>query len=456
MKTQKDVNSYTYTPVYGTNRREGNYPSGPSTSETGAVIVHRKLVRSTGQWKPGEGKRKPEQPYVNTLQQYSPVRGTIVAFERDTGYGEHKHTFTGYRDGSFTEGFNTAMIPAWQGGSVSSFPAWDDLGVNPDLLSQAETKALNKLDQFAPSRGDASVDFAVAAGERRETGRMLKDATFGVLNLARACAGFSSKRGGWEFGAADALRSAFGINVHPAELRRRYGRRMRRLETASLRGEITRGALTASLMADMWLTYRLGVTPLMSELDGLYNIVKHQPADPSNFTFKVSARHYRERGGLTERGIDYKSSGKQQFFVQELHGYTVTLCAAPNKQSMSKLTQFGLDNLPASIWELTTFTFVVDYFVNVGDFLQALNVPKRFEFVDGSWTQRIVRIYSMVLSGPGTKARGFASTDHMHRHVYGTFPVPMPPLSLNGEDLTLKRFVTMAALAVVKLRKLLQ
>lgn len=231
---------------------------------------------------------------------------------------------------------------------------------------------------------------------------------------------------------------------------------MKRLETSLLRKEITRGVLTASLMADMWLTYRLGVTPLMSELDGLYNIVKHQPADPSNFTFKVTARHYRERGGLQERGLDYKSSGIQQFFVQELHGYTVTLCAAPNKQSMSKLTQFGLDNLPASIWELTTFTFVVDYFVNVGDFLQALNVPKRYEFVDGSWTQRIVRQYSTVLSGPGSKARGFASLDHTHRHVYATFPVPIPPLSMNGEDLTVKRFLTMAALAVVKLRKLLQ
>lgn len=455
MKTQKNINTSVSTPVYGTHKREGNYPANWGTSQTGTNIYRRILSRSTGVWKPGDG-RKPEQAYRNTLAQYAVPHGTVIAFERNIGYGEHKHTFTGYVGSGFQDGFQGSMVPAHHGGSVASFPAFDSEGVDPDLLSQAEVKALNKLDQFSFEKGDASVDFAVAAGERRETARMLASASLGVLNLARAVSGFSGRGLQWEFGVANVIRDAFGVNVSPARLARKYARRRKNLAEKTLRGEIGKGAATASLMADVWLTYRLGVTPLMSELDGLYNISQQKAYQRENWSFRVSARHYRERGGVATRGIDYKKSGIQEFYANELHGYTCTLVAAPVKKELDRLAQFGLDNLPGTIWELTTFSFVVDYFVNVGDFLQSLNVRKRFEFIDGSWTQRIVRQYSTVLSGPGTKARGFCSFDHMQRRVYSTFPVPIPPLSLSGEDLTIKRFLTMASLSIVKLRKLLQ
>lgn len=453
MKTQKDINSAVYQRAYGSHRREGNYPANWGTYETGMNYEIRVLTRSTGKWKPGDG-RKPEQPYQNTHIQYRVPHGNVAAFERNWGDGEHRHVFSGHVGQTFQDGFQGSLVPAHHGGSVASFPDVGFLGVNPDLLSQAEVKAYNKLD--ALPRGDATFDAATAAGERRETARMLASATAGTLNLGRAVSGFSGRGRQWEWGVSEVLRDAFGVGVHPARLRRKYQNRIRKLEKSTLRGEMTRGAATASLMADIWLTYRLGLTPLMSELDGLYNIIKHQPADFSNFTFKVTARHYRERGAMQARGLDYKSSGRQEFYVNELHGYTVTLVAAPTQAAMDRLTQFGLDNPASTIWELTTLSFVVDYFVNVGDWLQALNVPKRFQFIDGSWTQRIVRQYSTHMFGPGSQARGVATCDHTRRFVYDKFPVPTPPLSLNGEDLTVKRFLTMASLAIVKLRKLLQ
>ncbi|DAD50667.1 maturation protein, partial [ssRNA phage SRR6960799_11] len=453
MKTQKDLNTTNYTDVYVHHQREGNYPADFGTYHSGTNYEVRVLTRSTGIWKPGGG-RKPEQPYQNTRIQYRVPHGKVVAYERNRGYGEGRHVFNGSVGTFFQDGFIGTLVPAHHGGSVASFPDISSLGVNPDLLSQAEVKCYNKLD--ALPRGSALFDAAVAAGERRETARMLMSAVYGTLNLARAVHGIGGRGRQWEWGVSEVLKDAFGVNVHPARLRRRYQNRLRKLKKSTLAGEITRGVATASLMADMWLTYRLGVTPLMSELDGLYNIVKHQPADPSNFTFKVTARHYRERASMQQRGTDYKSSGRQEFYASELHGYTVTLVAAPTEAVTDTLSQLGLDNPAGTIWELTTLSFVVDYFVNVGSFLQALNVPKRFKFVDGSWTQRIVRTYSTSMIGPEANARGVATCDHTRRFVYEQFPVPIPPLSLNGEDLTAKRFLTMAALAVVKLRKLLQ
>lgn len=453
MKTQKDINSYSYTPRYLTHRREGNYPANYGTYQQGGAEERRLLIRSTGKWKPGDG-RKPEQPYTNSHAISNPLMGSVVAYQRNTGYGEFRHVFNGsLHNKGFWEGFSGDMNPAAHGGSVASFPVYNATGLNPDLLSQAEVKAYGKLDAFSPEKGDASVDVATAFGERRETGQLLMGAATGVLNVARVISGFD--RHGWEFGLANALKSSFGVDVHPAELRRRYRRRAKRLSERSLKNEVTRGVAVATLMADVWLTYRLGVTPLMSELDGAYQALQDTRITPDQFMFRVSARHYRERGGLQKRPIDYKSSGIQEFYCFELHGYTVTFVACPHKGEIDKLARLGLDNLASTVWNLTTLTFVLDYLVSIGDWLEALNTPKRYVFQDGSWTQRIVRQYSTVLIGPEAKGRGHCTLDHTKRHVYTSFPVPIPPLSLNGEDLSLKRLLTMAALAVVKVRKLL-
>lgn len=236
-------------------------------------------------------------------------------------------------------------------------------------------------------------------------------------------------------------------------MRKIAARKKKLSDSRGLVKEVLRGALISSLIADIWLSYRLGISPLMSELGGAYNITQQEPYDIDKYTFKVSARHFRQRQSIAYGPLDYRGGKGQSFSCQELHGYTCTLVASPMSGEIDRAAQFGLDNLPATAWELTTLSFVVDYFVSIGNFLEALNVPKRFEFVDGSWTQRISRSYDSILVGPGTKASGAAFCSHTKRTVYTTFPVPIPPLSLNGQDLTVERFLTMASLAVVKLRK---
>jgi len=452
VKSKKDISKSSTALAYA---MQQTYSTAGTLTETKSVAAgvdqyQRTLTRSVGLWKPGQG-RKPQQPYTNTEAMLHVPRGTVNAYVK-SGSREYRMSFSGAIGMTFIQGFDGSMVPSAFGGSVKSFPMFHHKGVNPDLLSQAEVKCYNKLDQFSPER-EQKVDVSVAVGERRETARLLKDCALGILNLAKVVSGFSSRSGRWEFGLADAMRESFGVNVHPAELRRRYRRRLQKL-SGPRKSEILKGALTASLVADLWLTYKLAYTPLMSELGNAISAVTQKVADRDAYTYTVSARHYVQRGSMATRPIDYRSSGVQEFYVTELHGYTVTFVAAPSKRDMDRMAQLGLDNPLATAYELTTLSFVLDYFVNLGNFLEALNVPKRFEFIDGSWTQRIVRQYSTVFIGPEAKARGHASLDHTQRKVYSTFPVPIPPLSLSDRDLTAAQFLTLASLAVVKIRKL--
>lgn len=457
MKTSKDVDSTVYTPVYGRVAREGLYPDPGNWLQRGSNGDVRKLIRSVGVWKAGDG-RKPEQPYVNTKHTYRQINGTVRCRAPELYNPKGAlYIFTGAINSSLpSNGFYPGMSPSGMGGSVKSFPDWPSVGVNPDMLSQAEVKAYKKLDTFSLEKGDASVDFAVAAGERRETGRLLAGAAQGVLTLAKTvAAGFDNPRD--VDSITNVLSQVFGAKPtakSKRQLKRMIAERRARLKRSGF-NQVLKGVLISSLVADVWLMHRLAVTPLLSELEGSLNILHQKVGLRDNWVYKVTARHYVNRSSVATKPIDTFNSGVQSFSCMELHGYTVTLVAAPLQGDIDRMAQLGLDNPLATLWELATLTFVVDYFVSVGDYLEALNVPKRFEFIDGSWCQRIVRLYGNLLVGDGTKASGVCSTDHTKRVVYQTFPVPIPPLSLSGKDITLNRFLTMAALAVAKTRKLL-
>jgi hypothetical protein len=47
--------------------------------------------------------------------------------------------------------------------------------------------------------------------------------------------------------------------------------------------------------------------------------------------------------------------------------------------------RFGLTNPAAVVWELTTLSFVVDWFIPIGDYLSALDADVRFDHLGGSW-----------------------------------------------------------------------
>jgi hypothetical protein len=118
----------------------------------------------------------------------------------------------------------------------------------------------------------------------------------------------------------------------------------------------------ASDVSSVWLEYHFGWAPLVQDID---SAVKVLASNPPPLKVRASGRY-------TEV-IDYGNRNPYQHLYQGLYRCRVLIgadCYVSNP-NLALATQLGLVN-PASVaWELIPFSFVVDWFTNVGSFLDS-------------------------------------------------------------------------------------
>lgn len=127
------------------------------------------------------------------------------------------------------------------------------------------------------------------------------------------------------------------------------------------------GASPKKSFASNFLEYHFGWEPLVKDIYDALEVV----SDPlKSFTM--------ERAGASERfsgpySINYGSVSQIGYAAES---YTVTMGCQINAirdQYMHSLEQFGLINPAVILWELVPFSFVVDWFGNVGSVLSSLS-----------------------------------------------------------------------------------
>jgi len=390
-----------------------------------------------------------EKPYLRLDLRVSGVAGKIIVGDggrgRDHRYtmfvGSHPWDGTSFATDSDNVStriqypFGRNVIEQHRGGSIP--------GVNPDLLSQAEVKCYNKLRN---TREPDAVQLDIWYGERRETARLFQEVAESVWNVAKAIARK-------DYRASARALSAFGISATAHG----EARRLRRVERL-LRNELKRAPSAARRtlrgVEDAALTYNLGLSPLMQDL-----VSAHQRLLRGDLDFgtriKAVARHSILQDGTSLWKSD-NGSVSCTSTLSYVHGYTVTLVARPVKSDLARLASLGLTNPAATVWQLARFTFLIDYIVSIGPFLDALHTPMAFEFVEGSYTRRIRRIITCRIDSRGGSVAegGRENLDFTQRSLYGSFPVPIPPLSLNGKDQSVTHAVNAGLIALKEFRKL--
>lgn len=143
-------------------------------------------------------------------------------------------------------------------------------------------------------------------------------------------------------------------------------------------------------IAGKYLEYVYGWKPLVQDVYSLYELARHgfvkdlvlHSKGSSHQQGRNAEKHYVNVSDQTETW---------QEFVEERTRVTCHLWARldPNWQGARAFNQLGLLNPYSLVWELTPWSFVVDWVLPIGSVLSALSSIAGLIFIDGSIASRV-------------------------------------------------------------------
>lgn len=211
-----------------------------------------------------------------------------------------------------------------------------------DLNLRASRKLLSRI-----KNQDFSAPVAVAEG--RKTIRMIADI---VTQVARA--GLALRRGNFR-GAADAL----GVSPRGGALKRsRY-----------------------QSLANNWLELQYGWQPLLSDVYGLAQYLEKSKAYKKREVITSVVHRQVHETALYKGDTAWTTEVKESTYTVK---YVVYFSEDDVVQTSTAL---GLGNPAAVAWELVPFSFVVDWFLPIGSFLENLDATVGRVFVKGCVTE---------------------------------------------------------------------
>lgn len=277
----------------------------------------------------------------------------------------------------------------------------------------------------------------VFLGELRETSRLFVDT---VLSLARFLG---------------SIRKFRRIRTYTRE-RGRTRRKTQTVYKASWRGV----EKTASSLGGLWLLYRYGILPAIADLRDSFQLLrKHLNAFDGRTSVKSPPRTARStvlrrlNPGTVITEMSTRTWFKAWFTPPSSYSQLLAHFA----------DQLGLQSKAQIAWELTTLSFVVDWFVDIGGYLEALNQPAGFTILTVE-ENHFTRI-SQTIDPNGTyttaskstvSSSGGRSTEDVVKWSRYTVPYPVPRRPGFSPDLNPKRITDALALLVGNYRRALR
>jgi len=184
--------------------------------------------------------------------------------------------------------------------------------------------------------------------------------------------------------------------------------------------------------SDMWLAYSYGLRPLLADVHAaLFLLEKGYQSAPKPIEVKASsfarvgpAFVHSDSGYYHGGAAGYiQTRGSVRFFV--------------DNPIFRTLDQCGLVNPLSVVWELVPYSFVVDWFLPVGQFISGISPPQGVSFVDG-WvstrTRGLARHWTTISSpSPGYNTEAETIETTKARVALSSFPryhVVVPDVSL--------------------------
>lgn len=361
-------------------------------------------------------------PYVMRQSTFDYPKGWAKRVEH--GYGTH--VYTGYVYNRVANG-------------DLRITTTDGLGqVNIDLVSQAEAKALGRFLTHGNDR-DGTWRPGIAWGERKETAMLLQTSAQRVMNLLLAI-----KRGDWKR-ANQYL--PIGTRKRWKELRNTpYGQWLTQHQKRALKQ-------SPRALASGILEYQNGWKPLLGDVHNAAEALANRKQF-ADWVITAIGKYSRVENHWDKFNQDtsWNQNPITNRFYRRTKRVKVRLDATVQDQHLHTLAQLGLNNPLSDVWELLPLSYIADYFVAVGTWLESLGATAGMKFYSGSKT----RFYELLVSlESGDTSRGVfygqRRTVEMQREVYTDFPFAIAPLSLKPEALKFSQFANIASVLTLML-----
>lgn len=252
--------------------------------------------------------------------------------------------------------------------------------VSQNMINQSVTEALNKLNS-------EKINIAVSMAEARKTVTQMASL---ISRIARSA--IALKRGN----VAQAIRivtgSRPGQSVNPG---------------------------------NPWLEYQYGVRPLINDVIGLAQAAERGLRNAGHHVHvqrRMTSNLPLPKNPTPSVYDIWQPSGSCKIGV-ETHFY-----AKVDSAHLDLLSSLGLTNPLSVIWELTPYSFVIDWLLPIGNILQALSSSLGLEFVAGftntkSWCKLDITACEYFPIGGKLPTAKFSNVAQK-RITYATFPLP--------------------------------
>lgn len=257
-------------------------------------------------------------------------------------------------------------------------------------------KALNKL-------RNNKVNFGVALGEAKETASLFSES---LHRITKSVVDFRHKR------PKDWLK-VIGLQTGVPVSQRTKAKRL------ELRNAIP----------NSWLEVQYGWNPLMSDVSGACSELS------SNLEFEPRRPVVvRSRKKILDTGL-YSVVWSPGYAISDFEvdvkvDAKVQLCYTLNSFPTALFSSLGLTNPAEIVWELVPYSFVVDWFLPIGDWLSAMGGDFGYSFVNGSFSRFVRQTDRFIGARPagsyanplGGEASGHSG--YFVRTVYSSSPWP--------------------------------
>jgi hypothetical protein len=155
---------------------------------------------------------------------------------------------------------------------------------------------------------------------------------------------------------------------------------------------LTARALRKKDIANQWLSLQYGWKPLLSDVYGLVQGL-HKRVQTNPWTvMKVSAKARSTKASPELGGGIAGNKSRGTLVTDALTGYMIRV--KPDER-IAELAALGVTNPAVVAWEITPWSFVVDWFIPIGTYLEQFTAADGWVFLDGC-VSTLVRVRESV------------------------------------------------------------